>query len=95
MSACRVGVDAMVGVPVRYATLGSGDDFLGVPGFVRKQIICRSDGKEAVGAYMWESQAAAIAWPENGMRGGFRVGGHPFPPTLVRFAAQALKGEGE
>ena len=37
-------------------------DFLGVPGFVRKQFICRRDGKEAGGAYMWESQAAAEAF---------------------------------
>jgi len=37
-------------------------DFLCVPGFVRKQFICRRDGKEAGGAYMWESQAAAEAF---------------------------------
>jgi hypothetical protein len=37
-------------------------DFLRVPGFVRKQFICRRDGKEAGGAYMWESQAAAEAF---------------------------------
>ena len=34
-------------------------DFLRVPGFVRKQFICRRDGKVAGGAYMWESQEAA------------------------------------
>jgi hypothetical protein len=37
-------------------------DFLGVPGFVRKQFICRPDGKEAGGVYMWETQAAAEAF---------------------------------
>lgn len=34
-------------------------DFLPVPGFVRKQFICSSDGSIAGGVYMWESQADA------------------------------------
>jgi hypothetical protein len=37
-------------------------DFLRIPGFVRKQFICQSDGKIAGGAYMWESQEAAEAF---------------------------------
>jgi hypothetical protein len=37
-------------------------DFLRVPGFIRKQFICRRDGKIAGGAYMWESQKAAEAF---------------------------------
>ena len=37
-------------------------DFLRIPGFVRKQFICSSDGRVAGGAYMWESQAAAEAF---------------------------------
>ena len=45
---------------VHFARIAS--DFLGVPGFVRKQFICRRDGKEAGGAYMWDSQAAAEAF---------------------------------
>jgi hypothetical protein len=37
-------------------------DFLGIPGFIRKQFICRADGKVAGGAYLWETQAAAEAF---------------------------------
>jgi hypothetical protein len=36
---------------------------------VRKQFICRRDGKIAGGAYMWESQEAAEAFiPDRGLR---------------------------
>jgi hypothetical protein len=48
-------------------------DFLGVPGFVRKQFICRRDGKEAGGAYMWESQAAAEAFYSGPWVAGIRA----------------------
>jgi hypothetical protein len=34
-------------------------DFMSLPGFVRKQFICSSDGRTAGGVYMWESRAAA------------------------------------
>lgn len=34
-------------------------DFLGIPGFLRKQFICDGGGKVAGGVYMWESQEAA------------------------------------
>lgn len=34
-------------------------DFTKVPGFLRKQFICSSDGRIAGGVYMWESRAAA------------------------------------
>lgn len=34
-------------------------DFMQVPGFLRKQFICSSDGRVAGGAYMWENRAAA------------------------------------
>jgi Putative mono-oxygenase ydhR len=34
-------------------------DFMGVPGFVRKQFICSADGHVAGGVYMWENRAAA------------------------------------
>ncbi len=36
--------------------------FLSVPGLVRKQFIYAMDGREAGGAYMWESLAAATAF---------------------------------
>ena len=54
-------------------------DFLRIPGFIRKQFICRRDGKIAGGAYMWESREAAEAfysgpWVE-GIRA--RYGGDP------------------
>jgi Putative mono-oxygenase ydhR len=48
-------------------------DFLNVPGFVRKQFICRPDGKEAGGAYMWESQAAAEAFYSGPWSDGIRA----------------------
>jgi Putative mono-oxygenase ydhR len=38
---------------------GIAPDFMGVPGFVRKQFICSNDGRVAGGVYMWETQAAA------------------------------------
>jgi hypothetical protein len=34
-------------------------DFIGLPGFLRKQFICAKDGRVAGGVYMWETQAAA------------------------------------
>jgi hypothetical protein len=34
-------------------------DFMPIPGFVRKQFICSSDGRVAGGVYMWESRTAA------------------------------------
>ena len=34
-------------------------DFMSVPGFLRKQFICRGDGRVAGGVYMWEDRAAA------------------------------------
>ncbi len=37
-------------------------DFLGIPGFVRKQFICMKDATVAGGAYMWETQQAAEAF---------------------------------
>jgi Putative mono-oxygenase ydhR len=44
-------------------------DILRIPGFVRKQFICRRDSKIAGGAYMWESQEAAEAfYPDRGLR---------------------------
>ena len=36
--------------------------FLEIPGFVRKQFICQSDGRVAGGAYMWETREAAEAF---------------------------------
>jgi hypothetical protein len=44
-----------------------------VPGFVRKQFICRRDGKEAGGAYMWESRAAAEAFYSGPWVAGIRA----------------------
>jgi len=38
---------------------GIAADFMNVPGFLRKQFICSSDGRTAGGVYMWENQAAA------------------------------------
>ena len=49
-------------------------DFLRVPGFVRKQFICRRDGKIAGGAYMWESQEAAEAFYSGPWAEGIRDG---------------------
>ncbi len=43
-----------------FAAIAEG--FLAVPGFLRKHFICRADGREAGGAYLWESQAAAEAF---------------------------------
>jgi hypothetical protein len=37
-------------------------DFLGVPGFIRKQFIQEVDGNVAGGSYIWESLAAAKAF---------------------------------
>jgi hypothetical protein len=34
-------------------------DFMPIPGFVRKQFICSSDGRVAGGVYMWESRTDA------------------------------------
>jgi hypothetical protein len=48
-------------------------DFLRIPGFVRKQFICRHDGKIAGGAYMWESQAAAEAFYTGPWADGIRA----------------------
>jgi hypothetical protein len=48
-------------------------DFLRVPGFIRKQFICRGDGKIAGGAYMWESQAAAEAFYSGPWAEGIRA----------------------
>jgi hypothetical protein len=48
-------------------------DFLRVPGFVRKQFICRRDGKIAGGAYMWESQEAAEAFYSGPWAEGIRA----------------------
>ena len=44
-----------------------------MPGFVRKQFICRHDGREAGGAYMWESQAAAEAFYSGPWIAGIRA----------------------
>jgi hypothetical protein len=38
---------------------GIAPDFMGEPGFLRKQFICSRDGRIAGGVCMWESQAAA------------------------------------
>lgn len=48
-------------------------DFLRIPGFVRKQFICRSDGKVAGGAYMWESLEAAEAFYSGPWLDGIRA----------------------
>ena len=48
-------------------------DFLAIPGFVRKQFICRRDGKIAGGAYMWESQEAAEAFYSGSWVEGIRA----------------------
>jgi hypothetical protein len=48
-------------------------DFLRIPGFVRKQFICRRDGKTAGGAYMWESQEAAEAFYSGPWAEGIRA----------------------
>jgi Putative mono-oxygenase ydhR len=48
-------------------------DFLKVPGFVRKQFICRKDGNLAGGVYMWETQADAEAFYSGPWRDGIRA----------------------
>jgi hypothetical protein len=48
-------------------------EFLDIPGFLRKQFICRADGKVAGGAYLWESQAAAEAFYNGPWRDGIRA----------------------
>lgn len=48
-------------------------DFLRIPGFVRKQFICRGDGKVAGGAYMWESLEAAEAFYSGPWLDGIRA----------------------
>lgn len=48
-------------------------DFLGIPGFIRKQFICQRDGKIAGGAYMWETQAAAEAFYSGAWADGIRA----------------------
>jgi hypothetical protein len=48
-------------------------DFLKVPGFVRKQFICRHDGNVAGGAYLWESREAAEAFYNGPWRDGIRA----------------------
>jgi hypothetical protein len=52
---------------------GIAPDFLKIPGFVRKQFICRRDGRVAGGAYMWESQEAAEAFYNGPWRDGIRA----------------------
>lgn len=48
-------------------------DFLKVPGFVRKQFICRKEGGVAGGAYMWETQEAAEAFYTGQWADGIRA----------------------
>jgi hypothetical protein len=54
-------------------------DFVAVPGFVRKQFICSSDGRVAGGVYMWESRAAAERFYNGPWRSGIieRYGNAP------------------
>jgi len=48
-------------------------DFLGVPGFIRKQFICDVDGAVAGGSYIWESLAAAKAFYNGSWLEGIRA----------------------
>jgi len=73
-------------------------DFLGVPGFIRKQFIYALDGAEAGGAYMWESLAAAQAFYGGAWRDGIlaRYGAEPRIAYYETFAvADALTGRAE
>jgi len=48
-------------------------DFLGVPGFIRKQFIQEVDGSVAGGAYIWENLAAAKAFYSGAWLAGIRA----------------------
>lgn len=64
-------------------------DFLRIPGFVRKQFICRADGRVAGGAYMWESQAAAEAFYSGPWADGIRAR-YGCEPRISYFETVAL-----
>jgi Putative mono-oxygenase ydhR len=54
-------------------------DFVAIPGFLRKQFICSSDGRIAGGVYMWEDRAAAERFYNGPWRNGImeRYGNAP------------------
>jgi hypothetical protein len=64
-------------------------DFLRVPGFVRKQFICSSDGRVAGGVYMWENRAAAERFYNGPWRTGI-VERYGNAPRIQYFETVAL-----
>lgn len=64
-------------------------DFMDVPGFLRKQFICSSDGRIAGGVYMWETRAAAERFYNGPWLKGI-IERYGNPPTIQYFETVAL-----
>jgi Putative mono-oxygenase ydhR len=63
--------------------------FMGVPGFLRKQFICSSDGRVAGGVYMWQTRAAAERFYNGPWLNGI-VDRYGNAPTIQYFETVAL-----
>ena len=64
-------------------------DFLKAPGFVRKQFICKREGKVAGGVYMWETQEAAEKFYSGTWRDGI-IARYGNEPKITYFETVAL-----
>jgi hypothetical protein len=64
-------------------------DFLGIPGFLRKQFICARNGKVAGGVYMWETQEAAERFYSGDWLAGIRAR-YGTEPRITYFETVAL-----
>jgi hypothetical protein len=64
-------------------------DFLRIPGFVRKQFICSSDGTTAGGVYMWKNRASAERFYSGPWRQGI-IERYGNPPRIQYFETVAL-----
>ena len=64
-------------------------DFLKIPGFVRKQFICSSEGQVAGGVYMWKSREAAEAFYSGAWCDGI-IARHGNEPRITYFETVAL-----
>jgi putative monooxygenase ydhR len=63
--------------------------FLEVPGFLRKQFICSSDGSVAGGVYLWETQEAAETFYSGDWLAGIRAR-YGCEPRITYFETVAL-----
>ena len=63
--------------------------FLQVPGLIRKQFICDSDGATAGGSYLWETRAAAAAFYSGPWLEGI-IQRYGAPPRITFFDTFAI-----